>query len=123
MNPTWEGDRSVNSDIRRSAPAVPSHVGQLTNAAIYDLRESFLTAPASTDPSSLRPVIARSWQRSLACNVNTSLSFWPSGDPRADEQLLLAAEPVLTELEGLCVDVGGIGRADRRRWDAGRLSR
>lgn len=97
----------MNAEIRRSPFSAPSHVGRMSNAQIDELREEFLSSPDSTDLSGLRPVIARSWQRSLACNVNASLSFWPSGDPRADEQLLLAAEPVLTELEALCLDVGG----------------
>lgn len=86
---------------------VTSVVGAVPNADIHLLREQFLTDPAATDLSSLRPVIARSWQRSLACNVTTSGAFLEASDPHIDEQLMLAAEPVLTELEKLCVDTGG----------------
>lgn len=92
---------------RMPVATAPSRVGGLSNTQIGDLRSQFLASPHSTDLSQLRPVIARSWQRSLACNVNTGVLNWPEADPRADEQLLLAAEPVLTELEGLCVDIGG----------------
>ncbi|WP_191283170.1 sigma-54-dependent Fis family transcriptional regulator [Pseudolysinimonas yzui] len=85
----------------------PSAVGAIPNADIHQLRDQFLADPTTTDLSSLRPVIARSWQRSLACNVTTSGAFLEASDPHVDEQLLLAAEPVLTELEGLCIDTGG----------------
>ena len=86
---------------------IPSWVGAVSNADIHLLREQFLSDPTTTDLSSLRPVIARSWQRSLACNVTTSGAFLEASDPNVDEQLMLAAEPVLTELEKLCVDTGG----------------
>ncbi|MGO1543321.1 MAG: sigma-54-dependent Fis family transcriptional regulator [Gulosibacter sp.] len=85
----------------------PARIGELSNSSILALREEFLAAPEETDLSALRPVIARSWQRSLAGNVNSDRLFLRSSDPRTDEQLLLAAEPVLTDLERLCLDVGG----------------
>ena len=82
-------------------------VGALSNSQISRLRESFLKDPVNTDLSELRPVIARSWQRSLACNVGPGANaFVEASDPRVDEQLLVAAEPVLTELERLCTDSG-----------------
>jgi sigma-54 dependent transcriptional regulator, acetoin dehydrogenase operon transcriptional activator AcoR len=82
-------------------------IGELSNVQIGTLRERFLAEPESTDLSALRPVIARSWRRSLAWSVNAAASFAHVHDPRVDEQLLLAAEPVLTELERLCIDTGG----------------
>lgn len=102
------GEGETVSSEKSMRPAVePSRVGQLSNRQVADLRTQFLQEPDSVDLSALRPVIARSWHRSLACNVNAASTFWPTRDPRADEQLLLAAEPVLTELEALCLDVGG----------------
>lgn len=95
-----------------SIAAVPSgnapvRVGEVPDAQLRMLRDQFLSDPVGTDLSSLRPVIARSWQRSLACNVNAAAPFLAASDPRNDEQLLLAAEPILTELERVCVDSGG----------------
>lgn len=90
-----------------SGGRLPARVGEVSNAEILALRDEFLAFPERTDLSALRPIIARSWQRSLACNVNSSGQFLHSSDPRTDEQLLLAAEPVLTELERLCQDAGG----------------
>ncbi|MFG3110286.1 sigma-54-dependent Fis family transcriptional regulator [Streptomyces tendae] len=87
------------------APVV--RVGAVPDAQIQSLRERFLADPLATDLSDLRPVIARSWQRSLACNVGTNASFLEASEPRADEQLLLAAGPVLSYLERLSVDIGG----------------
>jgi transcriptional regulator of acetoin/glycerol metabolism len=92
--------------VRFSGGQVP-RVGEQTNSEIQLLRERFLADPAVTDLSSLRPVIARSWQRSLACNVAAGAAFPEAAEVRADEQLLMAAEPVLTELERLCSDGGG----------------
>lgn len=82
-------------------------VGVLADREIRALQEQFLADPAGTDLSRLRPVIARSWQRSLAWNVRADGGFLDVADPRLDEQLLLAAEPVLAELERLCRDSGG----------------
>lgn len=97
----------MSISLAESADRSPSRVGAVPNTEIIALREQFLSAPAETDLSALRPIIARSWQRSLACNVSSRGSFLDSSDPHVDEQLLLAAEPVLSELEGLCLDVGG----------------
>ena len=96
-----------SSDAMRFVQAQVHRVGALPNAEIQSLRERFLSEPELTDLRSLRPVIARSWQRSLACNVTSVAPFQQSPDARADEQLLMAAEPVLTELERLCIDAGG----------------
>ena len=96
-----------SSDAMRFVQAQVHRVGALPNSEIQSLRERFLAEPELTDLSSLRPVIARSWQRSLACNVTTVAPFLQSPGARADEQLLMAAEPVLTELERLCIDAGG----------------
>ncbi len=88
-------------------PAAAS-IGLLSNTKIHSLRERFLSDPQGTDLSALRPVIARSWQRSLSWNVvSQPTALASTSDSRIDEQLLLAAEPVLTELERVCVDVGG----------------
>ncbi len=96
------------NDLSRLHQASSFSVGGTPNSTIQSLRERFLDEPEVTDLSSLRPVIARSWQRSLACNVTASSPFLHTASPKADEQLLAAAEPVLTELERLCSDVGGL---------------
>lgn len=88
-------------------PAAAS-IGLLSNTKIHSLRERFLSDPQGTDLSALRPVIARSWQRSLSWKVvSRPAALASTSDSRIDEQLLLAAEPVLTELERVCVEVGG----------------
>jgi sigma-54 dependent transcriptional regulator, acetoin dehydrogenase operon transcriptional activator AcoR len=82
--------------------------GELSPKQILTLRDDFLVNPTETDLSTLRPVIARSWQRSIACKVDTTLSsLEPSGEPQAGTRLLRAAEPVLAELERLCLDTNG----------------
>lgn len=95
-------------DVSRMSEAFPLHVGARPNSEIQSLRERFLAEPEVTDLSILRPVIARSWQRSLACNVTAVSPFLHTTVPQVDEQLLAAAEPVLTELERLCTDAGGL---------------
>ncbi|MEV7393012.1 helix-turn-helix domain-containing protein [Streptomyces sp. NPDC091215] len=88
--------------------ALPWRVGTTANAEVIALRERFLADPAATDLSELRPVIARSWQRSLACRVRPGPFVLDEvAEPQVDEQLLLCAEPVLTELERLCADTQG----------------
>lgn len=94
--------------ISRNPEAFPTIVGARPNTEIQSLRERFLAEPEVTDLSILRPVIARSWQRSLACNVTPVSPFLQTAVTQADEQLLAAAEPVLTELERLCTDAGGL---------------
>ncbi|BCW52363.1 transcriptional regulator of acetoin/glycerol metabolism [Arthrobacter sp. 1088] len=98
----------ASKDVSWLPTASSLRVGGTPNAEIQSLRERFLTEPGATDLSSLRPVIARSWQRSLACNVTATSPFLQAAVHQADEQLLAAAEPVLTELERLCSDSGGL---------------
>ncbi|GAB2873272.1 sigma-54-dependent Fis family transcriptional regulator [Streptomyces mayteni] len=91
-----------------ASPAQPSRVGATTNAELYSLRERFVADPAGTDLGRLRPVIARSWRRSLACRVRPGATVFDEiTDPQVDEQLLACAEPVLTELERICADTQG----------------
>lgn len=77
-------------------------------SSIALLREQFLSDPKNTDLSSLRPVIARSWRRSVMCSVNP---FDNSNnhvcEPQLDGQFLRLAEPVIKELENLCIDTNG----------------
>ncbi|MEQ4567274.1 helix-turn-helix domain-containing protein [Paenarthrobacter sp. CAP02] len=98
----------ASKDVSWLPTASSLRVGGTPNAEIQSLRERFLTEPGATDLSSLRPVIARSWQRSLACNVTVTSPFLQAAVHQADEQLLAAAEPILTELERLCSDSGGL---------------
>jgi sigma-54 dependent transcriptional regulator, acetoin dehydrogenase operon transcriptional activator AcoR len=99
---------SVTGDFRPDGLAPSARVGGVSNKKILSLREQFLSDPGNTDLSMLRPVIARSWQRSQSWNVLSAPTALASAtDPRVDEQLLLAAEPVITELERVCVEVGG----------------
>lgn len=97
----------TSSAVPVSGGATPALVGAVPGRKILALQEQFLADPAGTDLSLLRPVIARSWQRSLACNVTSTAPLVELSDPRVDEQLLMAAEPILTELERLCIDSGG----------------
>jgi transcriptional regulator of acetoin/glycerol metabolism len=94
--------------------AASSHVPEFrvwddeTNARIAALREAFVADPENTDLSSLRPVIARSWQRSLNCNVDPGLkTFDDYRDHRLDQTLIQTAAPVLENLAELAKDVGG----------------
>lgn len=88
--------------------AISSNIGVLTNTEIQSLRERFMSDPQGTDLRALRPVIARSWQRSLSWNVHSQPTALAAvTDSRIDEHLLIAAEPVLTDLERVCVEVGG----------------
>ncbi|MFC9424080.1 sigma-54-dependent Fis family transcriptional regulator [Streptomyces sp. NPDC056987] len=88
--------------------AHPVRLGAVGNAELVSLRERFVADPTTTDLSRLRPVIARSWRRSLACNVRPGSNvFTEAGQPHVDDQLLACAEPVLTELERLCADTQG----------------
>lgn len=82
--------------------------GDIGPTALLTLRDEFLTDPEGTDLSMLRPVIARSWRRSVACKVDTSqAALVPSVEPLTGTRLMRAAEPVLAELERLCLDTHG----------------
>lgn len=64
--------------------------------------------PTNTDISSLRPVIARSWRRSVMSSVNPFKSMPDSvRDHQIDSQFLKLAEPIIRELEYLCLDTNG----------------
>lgn len=92
---------------RSSGPAEGSYQ-PLAKAALQKLHERFVADPTGTDLSELRPVIARSWLRSQACNVSPSLtSLDVTRDPQLDEHVLRCAEPVLRDLEQICADTGG----------------
>lgn len=104
----------MTSDIHGRPFAPPLHAGMTHSKDLLTLRDRFVADPAGTDLSQLRPVIARSWQRSLACNVSPGSTFFgESVEPQLDEHLLICAEPALTELERLCLDTqGGVCLAD-----------
>ncbi len=79
----------------------------LDHDALRRLRESFITDPAGTDLSSLRPVIERSWRRSLMWNIDPDRrSFQETAEPRLDEMVLRTADPVLDQLETIASDTG-----------------
>jgi len=79
-----------------------------SQSAVRTLQDRFLSNPGQTDLSSLRPVIARSWRRSLMCNVDPGMAAVEArAEPRLDEQVLRCAEPVLSYLEHLCADTNG----------------
>lgn len=83
-------------------------VGPGDRDALIALRERFINDPDNTDLSMLRPVIARSWRRSMLCNVSTAKRAMEAiAVPQLDEQVLRCAEPVLSELERLCMDTHG----------------
>ncbi|WNG87520.1 helix-turn-helix domain-containing protein [Mycobacterium sp. ITM-2016-00317] len=80
----------------------------LAKARLVELRERFVSDPHNTDLSQLRPVIERSWRRSLACRISPGTTVFDAvAEPHLDEQLLRSADPVLTELERMCLDTGG----------------
>ncbi len=90
------------------AMTLATRVGEVSAGEIGALRERFLSDPQGTDLSLLRPVIARSWQRSRALNVRTGAdALGHTSEHRVDEQLLLAAAPVISELERVCIESGG----------------
>lgn len=60
---------SLTGDFRPDGLVSSARVGAVSNKKILALREQFLAEPESTDLSMLRPVIARSWQRSRSLNV------------------------------------------------------
>lgn len=79
----------------------------LSQRALRSLQEQFVTDPEHTDLSVLRPVIARSWTRSLLCDVSPDLSvFEQIREPQVDEQVIACAEPVLDYLQVMAADTG-----------------
>ncbi len=83
--------------------------GSLNKSAIISLREQFLSDPKNTDLSGLRPVIARSWQRSILCQVSPAQKAMELvATPQLDDQILRIASPILSELERLCIDAQGL---------------
>ncbi|MBS1842821.1 MAG: sigma 54-interacting transcriptional regulator [Actinobacteria bacterium] len=80
------------------------------------LHERFIDDPEATDLSSLRPVIARSWIRSIAFKVDPGMTVFDEiREPHLDEQVLRCADPVLDELERMSADTGaGITLTDSR---------
>src|SRR5690349_1090798 len=71
------------------------------------LRESFIADPGAANLSGLRPVVERSWRRSLMWNIDPDRSsFQETVEPRLDDLVLRAADPVLTQLEAIAADTG-----------------
>ncbi len=88
------------------SPVVPTD--PMAKARLLELRERFVSDPVNTDLSMLRPVIERSWRRSQACKISPGTKVFDAvAEPRLDEQMLRCADPVLTELERMCLDTGG----------------
>jgi transcriptional regulator of acetoin/glycerol metabolism len=85
----------------------PPRPTPLTQQRLRVLQEQFVANPEGTDLSELRPVIARSWVRSLRCDVRRdSKVFDQIREPQVDEQMLACAEPVLDHLETMAADTG-----------------
>lgn len=82
----------------------------LTNRkAIENLRERFYSDPEKVDLSSLRPVIARSWRRSALCDVRPDSQLRCRViEPALDDSFLRIADPVVTRLQQMCENVGGM---------------
>jgi sigma-54 dependent transcriptional regulator, acetoin dehydrogenase operon transcriptional activator AcoR len=71
------------------------------------LRERFASDPDNTDLSELRPVVARSWMRSLRCQVDPDMHNFPVvDDVHLDEQFMRTAAPVLDHLGQVAQDTG-----------------
>jgi sigma-54 dependent transcriptional regulator, acetoin dehydrogenase operon transcriptional activator AcoR len=83
---------------------------------LRDLRDRFIADPQGTDLSGLRPVIARSWMRSLRSGVDPELSA-PADTrcPQLEDRVIESAEPAMRKvLETLSDTRGCIGLADSR---------
>lgn len=91
--------------------------------AIRALRERFLSDPDRTSLDLLRPEIARSWRRSIACKVNPDVPGIEVLQPQVDAVLADVASEALTDLKSILVDLGGaVCLADSRgvlAWYAG----
>lgn len=101
------------------------------------LHEHFVADPHHTDLSDLRPVIARSWMRSIACNVDANTKFFAEvRQHQIDEQVLRLAQPIVANLEqmaqhtGACISLtdplgtSALFRGNREvlRWASSRFS-
>lgn len=89
---------------------------QKSGLQLRALHERFISDPDATDLSTLRPVIARSWIRSVAFKVDPGMTVFEAvKEPRLDDQVLRCANPVLDELERMSADTGaGISLTDSR---------
>lgn len=108
INTPVRGETATDSKSGADLGRPSAVAGAITNnASVRALHERFVTDPQNTDLSSLRPVIARSWRRSLQWDVDPSLrSFEKFREPRVDDQTLQAAAPVLADLERIASDTG-----------------
>lgn len=99
----------ISREAAVSHSASNSGMIALTNRrAIVALRERFCSDPEKVDLSSLRPVIARSWRRSILCDVRPDSQLRCRViEPALDQGFLQIANPVVTRLQQLCEDVGG----------------
>lgn len=80
----------------------------LSDRDIRSLHERFMADPGGTDLSALRPVIARSWSRSMACSVSADRDGLSEfREHRLDEQVRQCAEPVVAKLEQMSALTGG----------------
>lgn len=90
----------MSSDMAMGArgPGVPSGTARARGEFIQGARE---------DLSEVRPVVARSWFRSRAAGVDAHVDRGFTGEGRIDSQTLMAAEPILGQLDELAADLGG----------------
>lgn len=101
--------------VAESAPSSGSRPPSATVAArptreslrrLREAREDFLANPVGADLSGVRDVIARSWRRSVACNVNPESISPVQREVQIDGPFLKIAEPVVERLESLARDTG-----------------
>lgn len=104
------GPRPVGGNQQQTAAhSPPAAQPAVSNLHLRKLHERFVTDPAGTDLSVLRPVIARSWARSMQWSVRPDLRrFDEYRDPRTDDLLMQCAGPILDELERVSADTGAI---------------
>lgn len=88
---------------------------------LRELRDRYLADPERTDLSSLRPVIARSWQRSLRSGVDPDQpSAHELRTPELDERIVESAEPGIRRVLDAVSDARAcVGLADPRGTLAG----
>jgi len=99
-------ETAPDTGARRPGAAVADRATRESLARLRVVREEFLADPAGTDLSRVRDVIARSWRRSVACNVNPEAISPELRDVQLDGPFLQIAMPVVERLENLARDTG-----------------
>ncbi|WP_067901720.1 sigma-54-dependent Fis family transcriptional regulator [Nocardia vaccinii] len=90
----------------RSAQAIAVRPTRASLTELRGLRERFLADPVNTDISGVRDVIARSWRRSLVCQVDPESVRTEVRENRLDAPFLEIATPILDRLDDMARHTG-----------------